>query len=555
MGLLKKKDGDDDSSRRALFGSKGKSKSQAPDSNPYAQPAIPPDPYTRAKMNAGIGQAPGQTYQGPPQPAQGGYGGMSQPQPNRAYGGPPSGYGDNKYGPPPGDNKYGAPQGGGYAPDRYANQGAYGGGSFGGNPSGGNPYGAPQASGVGRTGGYGGLGKTASHETAPDDNRDALFGSAAERLEQRQQQGPPDYAYQNQDPSGADTSYGAYGDRQLTAEEEEEEDISAAKSEIKFMKQQDVASTRNALRIAAQAEETGRNTLARLGAQGERMHNTDRNLDIANNQITVSDDKQKELRKLNRSMFAVHVGNPFTSAARQQEKDDRIMERHQMEREQREATREQAFKSTQRMNQNFKGLDDNYGSTGAIKKTNLAERSKYQFEADSDDDRMEDEIDRNLDDLTGAAKRLNLLAKATGSEIESQNRLIEGISQKVSIMLQLWSAFTNIRTERQIRRQNPYEHRAVASHTLRLSYIDSRSVAGMVHEEQGRARRRRMAQGVQGEMLLVWLDIQTCIYTLCLAPCESTVTRDRRHETGSANVSSLPQLSGTVGIDGIFYTW
>lgn len=286
MGFLKKnKDGDDDSNRNALFGGRGKSKSPAPpSSNPYAQAAIPPDPYTRAKMNAGVSQGPSQTYQGPPQPSQGGYGGMSQPSQSRGYGQQPSAYGGqsggygDKYGGPPGDNKIQ----GGYAPDRYANQGAYGGAS-----SGGNPYGAPQASGVARAGGYGGLGRTASYETTPDDNRDALFGGAGERLAQRQQQGPPDYAYQSQDQSGADTSYGAYGDRQLTQSEEEEEDIQAAKSDIKFMKQQDVASTRNALRIAAQAEETGRNTLARLGVQGERMHNTDRNLDIANNQVGV----------------------------------------------------------------------------------------------------------------------------------------------------------------------------------------------------------------------------------------------------------------------------
>ena len=74
---------------------------------------------------------------------------------------------------------------------------------------------------------------------------------------------------------GAPGGYGngpAYGDRELTAEEQEEEDISATKNEIKFMKQQDVSSTRNALRLAQQAEETGRDTLARLGAQGERIH-------------------------------------------------------------------------------------------------------------------------------------------------------------------------------------------------------------------------------------------------------------------------------------------
>jgi protein transport protein SEC9 len=44
-------------------------------------------------------------------------------------------------------------------------------------------------------------------------------------------------------------------------------------------------------------------------------------------------------------------------------------------------------------------------------KANLAERAKYQFEADEEDDQLEDEIDANLDALSGAAGRLNLLAR------------------------------------------------------------------------------------------------------------------------------------------------
>jgi protein transport protein SEC9 len=478
MGFLKKKDDDGDSNRSALFGRKDKSKSPAPPTdNPYAQNAIPADPYTRAKMNAGVAQAPTQTYQGgPPQPSQGGYGGMSRPSdPRGGYGGGGGYGGDNKYGGGSGynDNKYGggASQGG-YAPDKYAQRGGYG------DQGSSNPYGAPQPSGVARSGGggYGGLGRTASYDDQPDANRDQLFGGARERIEQRQQQqpgGPPDYAYNNEDRSGADTSYGAYGDRQLTAEEEEEEDITATKSEIKFMKQQDVASTRNALRIAAQAEETGRNTLARLGAQGERMHNTDRNLDIANNQINISEDKQAELRKLNRSMFAVHVNNPFNAKQRQMEKDEKIMTRHRLEREQREATREQAFKAGQRMNQNFKDMEGQggygMGPTGIRKTKNLAERSKYQFEADSDDDRAEDEIDNNLDQLSHAAGRLNLLAKATGQEIEQQNQLIERIGEKVRLYLDdnmMASCVANKCAERQVRRPDTLADGEAQAHPL-----------------------------------------------------------------------------------------
>ena len=58
--------------------------------------------------------------------------------------------------------------------------------------------------------------------------------------------------------NGSAGGYGAYADRQLTEEEQEEEDILATKAEIKDIKQQDVASTRNALRLAQQAQESGR---------------------------------------------------------------------------------------------------------------------------------------------------------------------------------------------------------------------------------------------------------------------------------------------------------
>jgi protein transport protein SEC9 len=168
-----------------------------------------------------------------------------------------------------------------------------------------------------------------------DTGRQALFGDARERAEQRQQAGAPSYEYNaGQDGSEA-RSYGAYGDRQLTAEEEEEEDITATKQEIKFMKQQDVASTRNALQMAAAAEESGRSTLARLGDQGERIHNTEKNLDLAANHNLSAEDKYKELKRLNRSMFAPNVANPFTGKERRARRDEEIYGRHRKEREQR----------------------------------------------------------------------------------------------------------------------------------------------------------------------------------------------------------------------------
>ncbi|KMU86293.1 transport protein SEC9 [Coccidioides immitis H538.4] len=286
LGFGKKGEDGDDDNRRALFGSRSKAKSPAPQSNPYAQPPGYSDPYTEAKSKL---------Y---------GYGGPGNADPN-----------------------------------------------------------------------------------AGDDNRNALFGDARQRFQERQQQQdntrPPPYSAhagaENESGAPGTTSggYGAYQDRQLTAEEEEEEDVQAIKQEIRFMKQQDVSSTRNALRVAAEAEETGRSTLARLGAQGERIHNTEKNLDLAANQNRIADEKSRELKKLNKSMFAMHVSNPFTSAERRRARDEAIISRHQDERFQREETRLAAFRTEQRLGQTFKEMEKQGHSATSKTKTNLAERSKY----------------------------------------------------------------------------------------------------------------------------------------------------------------------------------
>ena len=271
MGLFGKKNdtGDgDDANRSALFG--GRSKKQPPQSgNPYAQQApqsgnpyaqapqsanpyaqAPPDPYTAAKQKAYSNPDPYSTGSNQHQGAQGG---------------------GNRYG---GDTKTpaytGTMAGGGYANHRYGNQAGYGAdryGTGGGQAqAGGSRYGA---------GGYGGLGG-GSHTSEPDSaEKSALFGNAQERVHQKQQT-PGGYGapppYDNGSHSGAyggppeGSSAGGYGgaggyqpgpkydDRQLTAEEEEEEEVNATKQQIRFLKQEDVASTRNALRIAQQAE-------------------------------------------------------------------------------------------------------------------------------------------------------------------------------------------------------------------------------------------------------------------------------------------------------------
>ncbi|PSS23021.1 hypothetical protein M430DRAFT_16958 [Amorphotheca resinae ATCC 22711] len=439
FGFGRRGDGDEDSNRLALFGSRSKSTSPAPaSSNPYAQPPPAADPYANTPQPSYGPSGPSpyqqakQTYLAPattaaPAAAPGfgaGRGGLPNgPAPyNGGYGGPPA---------PAAVSRTPAPNGGGYAADRYGSGGGYGA----------NRYGGPSAdTGGSRYGpsGYGGLGRTISNETtSTEDNREALFAGAKERYAQKNNHphnnGQPDggHAAESSTPGaeGTDSGYGTYGDeRQLTSEEQEEEDVQATKQQIRFMKQEDVSSTRNALRLAHQAEETGRATLARLGAQGDRIHNTEKNLDLASNHNRIAEEKSKELKTLNRSMFAVHVSNPFTASSRRAERDQEIIEKHRAEREQRDATRQAAFGTQQRMERAFRDLRP--GETSFRSKASLAERAKYQFEADSEDDEMENEIDHNLDALGHAAGRLNALARATGREVDEQNKHIDKIIEK-----------------------------------------------------------------------------------------------------------------------------
>lgn len=392
MGLFKKKDKgeiDDEAARSQLFGSrKGKTASPAA-SNPYAAP--PKDPYTQTPPPAYSGN---ESYRQEKSASVTGQGGQHGGRGYQAGGGSF------------------AQGGGSYGQDRYGG-------------------GADQSSR--RPGGYGGLGNTDPNN---EEDRGALFGGAADRA--KQQQPPRQQAgygqggsYGQSGVSGEYEGYGtgpSYEDRQLTAEEQEQEDIDATKNEIKFMKQQDVSSTRNALRLAQQAEETGRDTLSRLGAQGERIYNTERNLDLASSQNRIAEEKARELKTLNRSMFAVHVSNPFTSNSRREERDRKILETHQSERAQRDQTRAAAWASSARQDEYQRGVQGT-GTSGAGRST-LADRAKYQFEADSEDDEMENEIDSNLDQLHGAAKRLNVLGRAMGQEVDSQNKHIIDITHK-----------------------------------------------------------------------------------------------------------------------------
>lgn len=302
FGLNKKdKEADLAKDKKSLFGSRSKSSTKAPasqSSNPYAAQSQSNDPLAGKSSNPYANEpkndpyAPGSSASiRSSQPPTSSFGNLSL---NSEAGGPPPSYPGSSASVAKRDDKSPVPSGGygGGAP-RYQSQGSYGApqgyGSDPYNNGQGQQQQQQQQSRYGPSG-YGGLGRSNSQDTmATDAGRNALFGDAPQRAAAQPPQ-QQDESYGNagsgygSTASGVDGMAGAYGGygaesgRQLTEEEQEEQDVTAAKSEIKFIKQQDVSSTRNARRAAEQAEITGRETLARLGAQGERIHNTEKNL-------------------------------------------------------------------------------------------------------------------------------------------------------------------------------------------------------------------------------------------------------------------------------------
>jgi hypothetical protein len=138
--------------------------------------------------------------------------------------------------------------------------------------------------------------------------------------------------------------------------------------------------------------ETGRGTLATMAAQGERIHNTERNLDLASIGSDQASGQTKELARINASMFSI-VPNPFTGNRNREREMQKAMNAHQDARETRAATTRAAWESGARAQDAQRGLQAT-GAGGQTKKSRF--ESKYDFEPEDDDIAMESEINDNL---------------------------------------------------------------------------------------------------------------------------------------------------------------
>ncbi|OWT42826.1 serine/threonine dehydratase, pyridoxal-phosphate-binding site [Pochonia chlamydosporia 170] len=377
------------------FGKKGddggrkKSSQSSQADNPYAQQGAN-DPYTDSAKYANMSP-----YQ---QARAGAIAGQQKSSPSsNEQGGRPSGGNGSGNQSLASSSSYGPPSSTGYGADRYGSGGGYGSDRY--NNS---------ASGARGPGGYGGFSQS---NDGRDESREAAFSGPSDRQPQGLQSSPApattSYTSYSQPGAGGD-SYGGYGEqRELTAEEQEEAEYRAILAEKRQIQQESSSSVSRSVQMARQANEVGQATLARLGVQGERLHNTEKNLDLAANQNKVAQDRAAELKTLNRSMFAVHVGNPFTSKARQQKADEDVLTRYRSERDQREATRQDAYSSNQRMESTFKEIN---AADRPRPQTRKKDYGKFNLEdEDEEANRIEDDIDAGLDELGQQVSMMNLV--------------------------------------------------------------------------------------------------------------------------------------------------
>lgn len=210
----------------------------------------------------------------------------------------------------------------------------------------------------------------------------------------------------------------------------EDEEVEAIKQDIRFVKQESVQSTRNTLRMAQEADASGTNTLGMLGSQSERLYNAEQNLNLADTQSKIAEEKVKQIQRLNRSIFIPANGNPFNKKSRLRMQEQKIKNDKAQEKYIRDGNRRNMYESEQRVKQ---GITQNATGSELHQKyrgeKDLANAQRYQFENDLEDDEMEKELASNLDQIALYSKKLKNSASTMGQEVESQNGRLRHIEE------------------------------------------------------------------------------------------------------------------------------
>jgi hypothetical protein len=138
----------------------------------------------------------------------------------------------------------------------------------------------------------------------------------------------------------------------------------------------------------------------------------------------------EELRQLNRSIFVPVVSNPFRRKERERRDLEEKQKDHAEHMAERDNIRRFEYESNARVEQANRA-NGRPAPGGGRRGRSEADRRRYQFEADSEDDAVEDEIDENLDLMGDALAGLKGMAITMNAELDSQNDALGKTINKV----------------------------------------------------------------------------------------------------------------------------
>ncbi|KAL2275945.1 hypothetical protein FJTKL_01489 [Diaporthe vaccinii] len=409
-----------------------KKKKEPVEENPYANPITP---YQQARndvhqQRVGGPGGPGAPGGLPSNPRMNSFASSTAPPPYQS----PSVASDNSRF---GDEKYGNQNG--YGKNRYDNDNA-------------SAFSANQS----RSGGYGGFGD--------DAGTNELFGGASSRYVPPQQGGSPSVQsppngsssfqsppsrYDNdpskgtllgnaqdrynplpptarQEGAAEDDEYGGYGaPRELTEEEKDEQAVQGIKDETKALRRAGADTTGRIKNLTYGIREQAAASAARMGEQGDRLRRADQNLNTAAAQSRLAEENTKELIRVDGSMFS---GFRVTTKNAREKADQAKLEQYRQDKKAAQDNRSQTYQANQRM-------EDTFSATSKPKPRLLgadrqARKKDFSFENDSEDEELEDTIDRDLDDVHDALGDIKTYALGLNREISDQNELLGRMNEK-----------------------------------------------------------------------------------------------------------------------------
>ncbi|QPG73919.1 hypothetical protein FOA43_001234 [Brettanomyces nanus] len=244
---------------------------------------------------------------------------------------------------------------------------------------------------------------------------------------------------------GQDQYYNPALEPQQEQEEEqevdlEEEEVNRIMRQTKDVREATVKSSGNILRNLKEADDSATNTMGTLGAQHEKMYEMEKNMNLMDTQQRFLQDHVKELEHYNRGLFHIKAGNPFTRKSRKKAAEKRFLMDRQADRQRESQLNGKLYSSQQAI---IGQMKDDDGRDAEVVDSDLKTREDYQRrvqaaskylteEHDEEDEKMEVEFGRNMDEAQKMAKNLHSKANVIAQEISSQNKGLQEISEKVN---------------------------------------------------------------------------------------------------------------------------